>query len=603
MTQDIALRLARVRGVLRSKELAAWVVFSADEHLSEYVADHWKLRAWLTGFTGSAGTLVVTGDRALLWTDSRYWEQAAGQLAGTGIELMRSGLPATATVGGWLAAHLQAGDHVGLDPRTIPMRRFEELERELDRHSIVLAGDCELTDAVWPERPLPPQAGVRIFEYGQLPVAQKRETIARSLAQVRAEAVFVTALDEVAWLTNLRGSDVAYTPVFEAYCLMCGHGTILYVDPAKLAADGVAGHLERNHIHPVDIRRMPQDLCSRLAGHTVALDPGSTTEAVFDMLRRDGRIEVVRTPSAVELAKSRKTPAELDMLRRTMACDGAALVELFAWLDSALGHGTTVTELDVSDRLHALRARQPGFVDLSFATIAAAGPHAALPHYTPDAQSNATVNGSPVLLVDSGGQYTGGTTDITRTVAACPEADIPAQLKRDFTAVLRGHIALARARFPQGTYACQIDTLARAPLWEIGADYGHGTGHGVGFCLSVHEGPVHISPKCPPNERTRIVPGLVISNEPGLYRPGLWGIRTENLVTPLAVEAQDGSGPMTAFETLSLCPIDVRLIERAMMKPEETGWLNAYHRTVRDALEPLVGPAAREWLAAATRPI
>lgn len=591
-------RLHRMREYMKKRRIDAWVVLTGDPHLCEYLPEDWAFRKYLSGFTGSAGTLVICAQKALLWTDSRYWEQALQQLEGTGIELMRQGAIETPRITEWLVKHLPAGATVGIDPRTISVQRYAEVETQLAAGDIALLANDTLMSTIWTERPEANSAPVFAFDYGQSTRKEKLAAVSRALTEADAQALLLTALDDVAWITNLRGSDVACTPVFTAYALICHQGGILYIDPKKFADPAVLESLKADGFKVVDIKRIGADLLSRLPGHTVLVDAASTTQALYLKLMADERIEIVRKNNPVQLLKSRKTAQELDLLRQTMRHDGAALCELFAWLENSLAEGVTLTENDVAQKLNTLRSRLPGFLDLSFTTISAAGANAALPHYSPSETDSAVVNDACVLLIDSGGQYTGGTTDITRMVAVGPSDKA---LKRDFTAVLRGHIALATARFPKGTFAAQLDTFARAPIWEIGADYGHGTGHGVGFALSVHEGPVHISPRCPTVNETRVVEGLVLSNEPGLYRTGLWGIRTENLVTPVALEAEDGQmQPMLTFETLSLCPIDTRLIDTSMMTPFEIWWVNDYHRRVRESLFELLSPKAQAWLVRAT---
>lgn len=601
MTQNrlcVVERLARVREYMKKRKIDAWVVLTGDPHLCEYLPKDWAFRKYLSGFTGSAGTLVISAQKALLWTDSRYWEQAAKQVENSGIELMRQGAMDTPSVTDWLVKHLSSGAVVGLDPRTVSMQRYADIESKLAGHGIALIGNDTLINTVWSDRPEPINRPVFAFDYGQKSRKEKLAAVSEKLSEAGVQALFLTALDDVAWMLNLRGSDVACTPVFTAYALVCYDGGILYIDPKKFTDPQLLEAVKADGYKVVDIKRIGADIMARLPGHSVLLDPASTTQFLYQKLVSDERIEIVRKPNPVQLIKSRKTPQELDLLRQTMRHDGAALCELYAWLEENLNNGIRLTETDVAQKLNDFRSKLPGFLDLSFTTISAAGVNAALPHYSPDKTDSAEVNDACVLLIDSGGQYTGGTTDITRTVAV---GDIDAALRRDFTAVLRGHIALATAHFPQGTYAAQLDTFARAPIWEIGADYGHGTGHGVGFALSVHEGPAHISPKCPTVDETRVVPGLVLSNEPGLYRPGRWGIRTENLITPVPAPAQDDQmQPMMTFETLSLCPIDTRLIDTSMMTPFEIWWVNDYHRRVRESLSELLSPQARDWLMRAT---
>ena len=598
MSAQTDQRLAALRREMRAHNTAARIIPTADPHLCEYPPAHWALREALSGFTGSAGTLVVTRTEALLWTDSRYWEQAERELAESGIKLMRLGAPETPSVREWLAKNLTAESTVAIDPSTISAAAYEKLACDLAQADITLAGDEVSFAAVWPERPAPPSSAVSGFAHAQAARGAKRKTVMASVHAQGADALFVTALDDIAWITNLRGGDVAHMPVFTAYLLVEDAGCTLYCDRCRfekallteLAADGI-------QVEPYEAAA--SHVAQRARGRRLSLDPGTTTEALFEELCAAQDVAVVRADNPVPAIKAVKTRAELEALRETMIKDGAALCELFAWIEEEFAAARPLTETSVAEKLAQLRREQPGFIEESFATISAAGPNAALPHYRPSAESPA-IEPDTLLLIDSGGQYTGGTTDITRTVVLGRPTR---EMKRDFTAVLRGHIALASARFPAGVLGSQLDTLARGPLWEIDADYGHGTGHGVGFCLSVHEGPVSISPRAS-NPASRVVPGLVLSNEPGLYRSGRWGIRTENLVTPVAADPQaDAMQPMLVFETLSLCPFDTRLIDTAMMTPYEIWWVNDYHRRVREALEDKLPPKARAWLKRAAETI
>lgn len=599
MHHHVSSRLRALRQAMHERQIAAWIIPTGEPHLSEYLPQHWAFRQALSGFTGSAGTLVVTHDQARLWTDSRYWEQAERQLQGTGIALMRQGARGVPEPKTWLAQTLPAQSVVGIDPHMIAACPFEQFSNALLAADLTLVADAALLPGVWPERPAAEHKPIVAFECAQQARALKRAAVMQSVHAHKADALLLSSLDDIAWLTNLRGHDIACTPVFLAYLLVEDTGCVLYCQNEQIDA-ALAEQLQREGIVLEDYAAAAQDAVKRLAGKTVLLDCQATSEALFRYIEDSGQVQIVRARRPSEILKSRKSADELAALRETMRKDGVALCELFAWLEQALAQGAKLTEGDVAQKLLAYRRAQSGFIEESFGTISAVGANAALPHYQPSA-SGAPLTGPSMLLIDSGGQYTGGTTDITRTVAL---GEPTAAMQRDFTAVLRGHIALASARFPEGVFASQLDTLARAALWNIDADYGHGTGHGVGFCLSVHEGPVHISPRAPTVESSRVVPGLVLSNEPGVYRSGQWGVRTENLVTPVAAAgAEDAMQPMLTFETLSLCPIDTRLIDGTMLAAEERAWLNAYHSRVRLALGEHVSERARDWLVRVTQPI
>lgn len=596
MSFTVLDRLGKLRAELKARGLDAWLVTSLDPHLSEYLPEHWKFLQFLTGFTGSYGTLVVTAQKALLWTDSRYWEQAAVQLDGSGVELMRLNAPGVPSAGQWLRGNLAEGSVTGCDPRSASESFYRALEVELAEGGVSLAEDQGLMDSVWIERPEAPLRPVYPFANAQLPVASKLTQVRRALQAHHADALVLATLEDIAWLTNLRGSDIACTPVFFAYLLVTDSSLVLYLDPAKAQDEVVQAHLRDNGMECVDIEKLIEDLPTRLENRRVLVDPHAASHALYNLIGNASSAHVVAAERPTALLKSRKRPEELDALRETMCEDGAALCEFFALLDEMLQNGKTPTECELAELLHAERAKRAGFVEDSFPAIVAFGSNAALPHYNPLTGNNARIepDADTLLLIDSGGQYLGGTTDITRTVLIGRASDA---MKTDFTAVLRGHIALACALFPRGVYGSQLDTLVRAPLWEIGADYGHGTGHGVGFFLSVHEGPANISPRTRCDEGSRVEPGLVLSNEPGLYRPGKYGIRTENLVTPRPDETvAERMLPMLRFETLTLAPIDTRLIKTAMMTPVEINWVNDYHNRVKEAMKGRLSSRARRWL-------
>ena len=600
MSSAIVSRLQNLRRELQAAEIDVWLVANADPHLCEYLPECWKFLQYLSGFTGSYGSMVITAERALLWTDSRYWEQAERQLAGTGIELMRLGAPGIDSMKLWLQKHLDKGQTVGCDPLTVSESFHRQLEIALSERGIDLVGDRELMNRVWAERPAASVHPVTVFENGQLSVAEKMAAVRRRMHEAGADALFLASLEDIAWLTNLRGRDIECTPVFTAYFLLTDAKATLYVDSRKIASDDVQAHLAKNQIETVDYAERREHIAEALSGRHVLLDPLSINHGVYELLDSTSAAFVIAGESPTEVLKSRKSKAELELLRETMREDGAALCEFFAKLDEMIFEGLAPTESELAQMLHDERAKRAGFVEDSFPAIVAFGANAALPHYNPITGNNAAVDydAGTLLLIDSGGQYLGGTTDITRTVLIGREASDA--MKTDYTAVLRAHIALANTVFPKGVFGSQLDTLARAPLWEIGADFGHGTGHGVGFFLSVHEGPVSISPRTSVKESSRVVPGLVLSNEPGLYRAGKYGIRTENLVTPVSDETMiTAMQPMLHFETLSLAPFDARLIKTAMMTPVEINWVNDYHKRVKEELMPLLSPRAQKWLARA----
>jgi Xaa-Pro aminopeptidase len=592
-TSPIRLRLDRLREALARRQVHAVLVPSSDPHLSEYLPGHWQSREWFSGFTGSMGTLVVTVDEAALFADSRYWVQAERELAGSGITLERIPTGLSAAHVDWLARRVPAGQVVAVDGQVLGLAAAQALKSALERAGVTLRTDTDVLNEVWPERaPLPAEA---VYEH-LAPHAGR--TRADKLAEVRAAMArhgathhFVSTVDDIAWITNLRGSDVDYNPVFIAHLLLDMTGATLFVGDGKvnaalrdrLAADGVT--LAAYGQAPVALSALPADA-------VLLLDPRRVTLGLRQAVR-DG-VKVVEAINPSTLFKSRKTDSEAAHVRQTMAEDGAAMCEFYAEFEHGLARGERWTELMVDERLSAARARRPGFVGLSFSTIAGFNANGAMPHYRALPDSFSAIEGDGLLLIDSGGQYLGGTTDITRV---WPIGSVSDAMRRDYTLVLKGTMALSRARFPRGTPSPALDTLARAPLWAEGLDFGHGTGHGVGYFLNVHEGPQSIS-KAVPTPEMAMEPGMITSVEPGLYRAGQWGVRIENLVLNVPASTAEGKafGEFLEFETLTLCPIDTRCIERSLLRADEIDWLNRYHATVRARLAPLVSGPALDWL-------
>lgn len=599
---QVRARLDALRQAMRQHALDAWLVPSSDPHLSEYLPDRWKAREWLSGFTGSVGTLIVTHDFAGLWVDSRYWVQAEKQLAGTGIEPMKVAGAASAAHLDWLATNVPSGGTVGVDGNVLAVAAARALEAALAAKGVKLRTDLDLLDAVWRDRPALPDAAV--FEH-RAPFAtvartKKLASLRESMRKAGADWHFISTLDDLAWLTNLRGADVSYNPVFVGHALIGLERAQLFIAEGKVPAE-LAQKLEGEgfDLRPYDwaapaLARLP-------AGSTLMVDPRRVT---YGLLRAvPAGVKLIEAINPTTLAKSRKSAHEVVHIRRAMEIDGAALAEFFAWFETALGR-ERITELTIDERITAARARKPGFVCPSFPTIAGFNANGAMPHYRATAESHAVICEpgairDGLLLIDSGGQYEYGTTDITRVV---PVGRITAEHKRDFTLVLKGMIRLSLAKFPRGTRSPLLDTVARAPLWAAGLDFGHGTGHGVGYFLNVHEGPHGITPHLPPEPATAMEPGMITSNEPGLYRPGRWGVRIENLVLNVPAETTE-FGEFLQFETLTLAPIDARCIERSLLAEDEVAWLNNYHAMVRARLAPHVAGEARTWLEARTQPL
>ncbi|BBP75950.1 Xaa-Pro aminopeptidase [Pseudomonas sp. Ost2] len=582
-------RLARTRELMSREGVHALLVPSADPHLSEYLPAYWQGRQWLSGFQGSVGTLIVTAEFAGVWADSRYWEQATKELSGSGIELVKlqPGQPGPLD---WLAEQTPEGGVVAVDGAVMALASARTLGDKLQARGARLRTNIDLLQQVWEDRPVLPNQPI----YQHLP---PQATVSRGekLVQLREELKsrgadwhFIATLDDIAWLFNLRGADVSFNPVFVSFALVSQDQATLFVALDKVSAELVQ-ILRQDGVTLRDYSEIAAALASVPAGSSLLVDPARVTRGLLDNLGAD--VKLVEGLNPTTLAKSRKSLDDAAHIRQAMEQDGAALCEFFAWLETALGR-ERVTELTIDEKLTAARARRPGYVSLSFNTIAAFNANGAMPHYHATEEEHAVIEGDGLLLIDSGGQYLGGTTDITRMV---PVGTPTAEQKRDCTRVLKGVIALSRAQFPRGILSPLLDAIARAPIWAESVDYGHGTGHGVGYFLNVHEGPQVIAYQAVAAPQTAMQPGMITSIEPGTYRPGRWGVRIENL----AMNREAGKsefGEFLRFETLTLCPIDTRCLEPSLLTGEEREWFNGYHAEVRERLSPLLSGAALDWL-------
>ncbi|MDN3442096.1 aminopeptidase P family protein [Psychrobacter sp. APC 3279] len=602
--QAIHERIANLRSTLAAQDLTAIIVPSADPHLSEYLPEYWQARLWLSGFTGSVGTLVVTADFAGLWTDSRYWVHAADQLEGTGITLEKLA-PGQPNHIDWLADHLQEGDSVAVDGNVLSIAEQDRLLNAFDANDITLITERDVLTEIWTDRPALPAA--KLYTHDEQFLAQsatsKLADVRAGMAEAGATHHLLSSLDDIAWLTNLRGADVDYNPVFLSHMLIDADKATLFVDTDKVSED-IAQSLKDSGITLADYSAVQEALSALTPDDLLLLDPSKVAVGTLSKMADDvGFIEQM-APST--LLKSLKSDADIDHVREAMRQDGAALAEFFATFEQRLAAGERLSELDVDSMLIDVRSRQPHYVSPSFPTIAGFNENGALPHYraTPEKFSYLDVaeGEGGLLLIDSGAQYQNGTTDITRVVGI---GQVTAEHKRDFTIVLKAHIALARAHFPDGIASPLIDAICRAPLWQAQMDYGHGTGHGVGYFLNVHEGPQVIAYSAStPKERAMKV-GMISSNEPGLYREGKWGIRIENLVvnTPVAKPTETEFGDFLNFETITYCPIDTRLIEPSLLDQTEIDWLNDYHSKVFAELKDRIEGSALEWLTERTKAI
>lgn len=585
-------RLEALRRLMRGRGIDAYLVLTDDYHASEYVGDYFKSRAYLSGFTGSAGTLVVTAAEAGLWTDGRYFLQAAEQLQGSGIALRKMG--EDMTIPAYLKTVLSSGQCLGYDGRTVRAGYAAQLKNALQQQDIRFDETADLVSELWTDRPPFPAAPVWALPtvYTGKSRGEKLAELRRAMADAGADCHLLAALDDIAWLFNLRGGDVPYNPVFMAYALLTPQETVLYAALAAFSADLTAA-LGKDGITLRPYGQIYEDLAALPHGSRVLLDEYAVNVALCRALPQD----VKRVPgiNPTTLCKARKTPAEQENMRLAHIYDGVALTKLLCWLHA---QPLSVTELAIADKLESLRAACPDYLGQSFAPIIAAGAHGAIVHYEPTEASNTPLVNNSFLLMDTGAQYWQGTTDVTRTVAIGALSD---EQKTHYTAVLRGHLALAAAHFKHGCTGVNLDCLARAPLWELGLDYNHGTGHGVGYLLNVHEGPQGIRLR-DQNGGAVLEEGMILSDEPGVYFENRYGIRLENLLLCRKAEKTD-HGQFMAFDTLTMVPFDRRAIDPAQMTQQELTLLNRYHAAVYQAISPHLTAEERIWLREATQPL
>lgn len=573
--------------------IQAFIIPSTDPHLSEYVAPHWKSREWISGFTGSAGTVVITEKKAGLWTDSRYFLQAAEQLQESGIDLYKEMLPETPSITKFLSDELQPGESVGIDGKMFSVEQVESMQAELSAKNIQIVFCPDPMDELWENRPPMPESPAFVYDikYAGKSCSEKIAAIRTELKKKSAESVMLSALDEIAWTLNLRGNDVHCNPVVVSYLLITEKKAVLFIAPEKVTEE-VRNYLEEQQIE-IQNYSDTEIYLSDLNSSSILMNPAKTNYSVFSSVNPQCRI--IRGEAPVALLKAIRNEQEIKGIHAAMQRDGVALVKFLRWLESAVPSGTE-TELSIDRKLHAFRATQDLYAGESFDTIAGYKEHGAIVHYSATEESNATLHPKGFLLLDSGAQYLDGTTDITRTIAL---GELTTEEKTDYTLVLKGHIALAMAVFPSGTRGAQLDVLARMPLWSHKMNFLHGTGHGVGHFLSVHEGPQSIRM----NENPIVLqPGMVTSNEPGVYKGGSHGIRTENLT--LVCSAGEGLfGEYLKFETITLCPICKKGIIKELLTADEVDWLNNYHQQVYEKLSPKLNEEEKAWLKEATAAI
>ena len=584
MKKTVTERIAAMRDYLRANGLAAYIVPSSDPHSSEYVAECWKAREWITGFDGSAGTAVVTLTAAALWTDSRYWLAAEDVLAGTGVALMKDGLADTPSIASWLKENVAEGGAVGVDGKVCSVAEIEAWSEAFAADGILVKASDDAFDTIWKDRPSLPmsKACVMPLEVAGVSASEKLALLRGELSAMGADAMAVTMLDEIAWLTNLRGEDVDYNPVLVSYMLVTNDDATLFVALDKISAE-VKEYLAAQG---VAVRGYYEffDAIAACSGKLL-LNPAKCCYAVLEAAKG---CEVVRALSPVAAMKAVKNSVEIDGFKKAMLAEGRAMVKLLHWLSIAIKK-ENLTELSVDRKLTEFRSEDEAFRGLSFATISAYGDHAAIVHYEPTPESDKPLQESGFLLLDCGGQYNCGTTDITRTI---PLGALTEEEKEDYTRVLRGHISLAMARFPKGTCGTQLDVLARQWLWRAGENYLHGTGHGVGHFLNVHEGPHQIRMN---NMPAPLLPGVTVTNEPGLYKAGRFGIRIENTMLVVSSFVSE-FGEYCEMEPLTICPISKEPIVPELLGDEAIAYLNEYHRWVYEKLSPFFDGEELEFL-------
>ncbi len=565
----------------------AFIIPSTDPHMSEYLAEHWLFRKWISGFTGSAGIVVVTADSAGLWTDSRYFIQAEQELKESEIELFKIGYPNTPSHPKWIISKLQAGSVVGIEGQNLSVEEAGKLAKIFKQNDIKLDTRVQIQNQVWEGRPPIPEDEVFQLDtkYSGVSLADKIAKVRREMKRFSTTHYVICGLDEIAWLLNLRGSDVEYNPVFYSYMVISQNSVNMFIDPHKITSD-IGKYLALNDVKVFLYEIFFEYLQELPQLSTVYIDPARTNSAVVNAIPVTAKIS--RGLSIITHLKSIKNSVEREGMRICHIKDGVAMVKFLRWLESTIGK-VEITELSAAAKLQSFRAEQENYLGDSFHTVSAYGKNAALPHYSASEESNTTLQAKSFYLVDSGGQYLEGTTDITRTVSL---GELTEEEIRDFTLVLKGHINLSQARFPQGTRGVHLDILARNAMWQHGINYGHGTGHGVGYLLNVHEGPQSISPQ---DNGIEMEEGMITSNEPGIYKSERHGIRTENLILTVK-DCETEFGTFYAFETITMCPIDMKAIDTKMLNSDEKDWLNRYHSTLFEKLSKYLNDDEKKWL-------
>ena len=592
---NITQRLNDLRRAMKAQGIDAWIIPSSDAHNSEYVASHWEGRAWISGFNGSAGTVVITAHKAALWTDGRYFLQASEQLEGSPIALMKQGLPEVATMEEWLADEVQDGGTIGFDGATLSLSAIRNLQKQLAAKNITLKGDEDLLNSVWTDRPALPANPIFLHSetYSGKSLSDKIAELRDILQQQKVTDLLITTLDDIAWLFNLRGSDIECNPVFLAYALISSEQITLFVNQERIEINAMATLAEAG-VKLAGYDAIADALTALPADTRLLASPNNTSYKLASLIPAAVTLIEDRLPTTD--LKAIKNSTEIERMKECHRRDGAAMVRFMCWLDDNIPTGK-LNEVNIDEQLTRLRSDSEHFKGVSFPSIVGYAGHGAIIHYRADEASASTVNNKGLLLIDSGAQYPDGTTDITRTVAC---GEMSEEEKRDYTMVLKSHIALAMAKFRAGTRGIQLDAITRQPLWNHGMDFNHGTGHGVGYFLNVHEGPQSISPKW---VDVALEPGMLVTNEPGIYREGKHGIRLENIML-VAEDVESEFGKFYRLTPLTLAPFDTRPLIRKIMMEAEIQWLNEYHAMVRKEVSTLLQEhhQALNWLEKATAP-
>lgn len=587
-------KLSAIRKQMNEKNIAAYIIPSSDPHISEYLPEYYRCLYWASGFTGSAGTLVITQNFAGLWTDSRYFVQANQQLEGSGYELVKLKIQHAPEYIEWIAEQCPKGSTIAFDGNLASLAVAQNIQNTLSPRDFVINGHADLLSPIWKNRPELPKNKAYLLD-----IATTGQSTSSKIAQVRqqmeknfCEAHLISSLDDLAWLLNIRGTDVQCNPVVLGFVLLTKDRVNLYIDPSKLSAEDTT-KLKNEGVDVVAYEKVYSDIQNLSGISKILIDPRRTCFAIFDSI--PSNITIVQALNPSNLLKAVKNQTELQHTREAMAKDGVAMTKFFKWLEETIGK-ETLTEISIADKLQKFREEQANFKDISFDTIAGYKDHGALPHYKAEPEFQHTLEPKGLLLIDSGGQYLDGTTDITRVISLGETTQLE---KEDYTIVLKGMIEGSMAVFTKGTKGYQIDAITRRPIWATQRNYGHGTGHGVGFFLNVHEGP-HVFNPTPTD--IPIEPGMITSIEPGLYREGKHGIRIENLVAAKELDSNE-FGDFMDFETLTVCYIDTHLIEKSLLHQEHIDWLNQYNQWVYDVLAPRLDKETNEWLAQKTKAI